>query len=52
MELLVPLQQPMLEGYAVIAGVPVITSRGAGTWGPPVRVAAAPEIPLITLRKA
>lgn len=51
-ELLVPLQQPMVEGYAVIDGVPVITSRGAGTWGPPVRVAAAPEIPLITLRKA
>ena len=50
--LLVPLQQPMVEGYAVIDGVPVITSRGAGTWGPPVRVAAAPEIPLITLRKA
>ena len=51
-ELLVQLQQPMVEGYAVIDGVPVITSRGAGTWGPPVRVAAAPEIPLITLRKA
>lgn len=51
-ELLVPLQQPMVEGYAVIDGVPVITSRGAGTWGPPVRVAAPPEIPLITLRKA
>ena len=51
-ELLVPLQQPMVEGYAVIDGVPVITSRGAGTWGPPVRVAAAPEIPLITLRRA
>ncbi|KGN36129.1 metallophosphoesterase [Knoellia subterranea] len=50
--LLVPLQQPMVEGYAVIDGVPVITSRGAGTWGPPVRVGAAPEIPLITLRKA
>lgn len=51
-ELLVPLQQPMVEGFAVINGVPVITSRGAGTWGPPVRVAAAPEIPLITFRKA
>lgn len=50
-ELLVPLQQPMLEGYAVVDGVPVITSRGAGTWGPPVRVAAPPEIPLITLRR-
>ncbi|MFC7487023.1 metallophosphoesterase [Knoellia sp. CPCC 206453] len=51
-EWFVPLQQPMVEGFAVIDGVPVFTSRGAGTWGPPVRVAAAPEIPLITLRKA
>ena len=50
-ELIVPLQQPMVEGYAVVDGVPVITSRGAGTWGPPVRVAAPPEIPLITLRR-
>ncbi|MFC7491919.1 MULTISPECIES: metallophosphoesterase [unclassified Knoellia] len=50
-ELVVPLQQPMVEGFAVVDGVPVITSRGAGTWGPPVRVAAAPEIPLITLRR-
>lgn len=50
-ELVVPFQQPMVEGSAVIDGVPVITSRGAGTWGPPVRIAAAPEIPLITLRR-
>ena len=49
--LLVTLQQPMVEGFAVIDGVPVITSRGAGTWGPPVRVAAPPEIPVITLRR-
>lgn len=50
-DLLVPLQQPMVEGFAVIDGVPVITSRGAGAWGPPVRVAASPEIPLITLTR-
>lgn len=50
-ELIVPLQQPMVEGYAVVDGVPVIASRGAGTWGPPVRVAAPPEIPLVTLRR-
>ncbi|CAN7482356.1 metallophosphoesterase [Knoellia sp. LjRoot47] len=49
--LLVPLQQPMVEGFAVVDGVPVITSRGAGTWGPPVRIAAAPEIPIVTLRR-
>ncbi|PRY54138.1 hypothetical protein BCF74_12548 [Knoellia remsis] len=51
-DLLVPLQQPMLEGQAAIDGVPVITSRGAGTWGPPVRVGADPQIPVITLRAA
>lgn len=50
-EYVVTLQQPVVEGFAIIDGVPVMTSRGAGTWGPPVRVAAAPEIPLITLRK-
>lgn len=50
--LLVRLQQPMVSGFAVVDGVPVITSRGAGTWGPPVRVAADPEIPLITLRRS
>lgn len=50
-DLFVRLQQPLVEGFAVVDGVPVITSRGAGTWGPPVRVAAAPEIPLVTLRR-
>ena len=47
---LVPLQQPMVSGYAVLGDVPTLTSRGAGAWGPPVRVGAAPEIPVITLR--
>lgn len=46
---LVPLQQPMVSGYAVLGDVPTVTSRGAGAWGPPVRVGAAPEIPVITL---
>ena len=31
---LVPLQQPMLEGTATVAGTTVVTSRGAGAWGP------------------
>ena len=30
---LVPLQQPMLEGTATVAGTTVVTSRGAGAWG-------------------
>ncbi|MGL4745178.1 MAG: metallophosphoesterase [Dermatophilaceae bacterium] len=48
---LVTLQQPFVEGYRVVAGVPVFTSRGVGAWGPPVRVAAPPEVPVITLRR-
>lgn len=48
---LVPVQQPMVDGTAVIHGIEVVTSRGAGNWGPPVRVGAAPEVPVITLRR-
>jgi len=49
---LVPLQQPMLEGRGDVAGTPVITSRGAGAWGPAIRVAAPPEVPIITLKRS
>ena len=49
---LVPLQQPMVDGTATVAGTTVVTSRGAGDWGPPVRVAAPPEVPIITLRRS
>ncbi len=38
---LVPLQQPMLEGKATVGDTTVVTSRGAGAWGPAIRVAAA-----------
>ncbi|WP_395653856.1 metallophosphoesterase [Phycicoccus elongatus] len=48
---LVLLQQPMVDGQAVIDGVPVITSRGAGAWGPSVRVGADPEIPVLTMTR-
>jgi predicted MPP superfamily phosphohydrolase len=46
------LEQPMLSGVAILGGVTVVTSRGAGTWGPPVRVGSDPEVPLLTLRRA
>ena len=49
---LVPLEQPMLEGRASVAGTTVVTSRGAGAWGPAIRVAAPPEVPIITLRRS
>ncbi|MFM6848911.1 MAG: metallophosphoesterase [Terrabacter sp.] len=44
------LQQPLIDGLGTVGDVPVLTSRGAGAWGPPVRVLAPPEIPVITLR--
>jgi uncharacterized protein len=49
---LVPLQQPMLEGKATVGDTTVVTSRGAGAWGPAIRVAAPPEVPIITLRRS
>ncbi len=49
--LLVPLQQPLVKGYGIVGRVPVFVSRGVGAWGPPVRVAAPPEVPVITLRR-
>jgi len=49
---LVTEQQPVLDGVHVISGVTVVTSRGAGAWGPPVRIDAPPQIPLITLQQA
>ena len=52
LHLLVPLEQPMLEGLATVAGTPVLTSRGVGAWGPAIRVAAPPEVPIITLRRS
>jgi len=46
------LDQPANEGVHVIDGTTLVISRGAGTFGPPVRVGADPEIPLITLTAA
>jgi uncharacterized protein len=47
----VRLQQPVVDGLQLVGDVPVLTSRGAGAWGPPVRVLAPPEIPVVTLRR-
>ncbi|WP_207950083.1 metallophosphoesterase [Nocardioides ochotonae] len=49
---LVALQQPTLAGVDEVDGVTVVTSRGFGTSGPPVRTGAAPEITVVTLRRA
>ncbi|GAA2374315.1 metallophosphoesterase [Nonomuraea africana] len=47
--LIVPMQQPVVSGLATIDGVRVYVTRGAGFWGPPVRVGAPPEITLAEL---
>lgn len=49
--LLVRLQQPVVSGLGDVDGVPVYVSRGAGAWGPAVRVLAKPEIPVLTLKR-
>ncbi|GGO61777.1 metallophosphoesterase [Nonomuraea cavernae] len=48
--LVVPLQQPAVSGLSTVDGVQVYVTRGAGFWGPPVRVGAPPEITLVELR--
>ncbi|PZT87904.1 MAG: metallophosphoesterase [Gordonia sp. (in: high G+C Gram-positive bacteria)] len=46
---LVPLQQPSVEGLDRVGGTTLYTTRGAGAWGPPTRVGAAPEITILEL---
>ncbi|MBB5963753.1 metallophosphoesterase [Planomonospora venezuelensis] len=48
--LVVPLQQPVVAGLGEVDGTQVYVTRGAGFWGPPVRVGAPPEITLLELR--
>lgn len=49
---LVRLQQPQVEGLGMVGGTAVYTTRGAGAWGPPMRVGAAPEVTIVTLTQA
>ncbi|SEG80025.1 hypothetical protein SAMN05444920_104787 [Nonomuraea solani] len=49
-DLVVELQQPVVAGLATVDDVQVYVTRGAGFWGPPVRVGAPPEITLLELR--
>jgi predicted MPP superfamily phosphohydrolase len=48
--LLVPLQQPVVAGRSRFGDTELYVTRGAGFWGPPVRVGAEPEVTLIELR--
>ncbi|MBU1643453.1 metallophosphoesterase, partial [bacterium] len=48
---LVMLQQPFLAGlHAIDAARQIFVSRGAGYWGPPVRVFAPSEISVLTIK--
>ncbi len=41
--------QPSLAGLSTVAGTQLYVTRGAGFWGPPVRVGAPPDISVLTL---
>lgn len=47
---LVRLDQPAVAGLSRVGGSQLYVTRGVGTWGPPVRVGAPPEITLVQLR--
>ena len=42
-------QQKTLAGLSRVGDTQVFTSRGAGFWGPPVRVGAPPDVSVLTL---
>jgi predicted MPP superfamily phosphohydrolase len=43
---------PMQEGlYRLAGGSSLYTSRGTGTWGPPMRIAAPPEVTIFELAR-
>ncbi len=46
---LVPLQQPSVTGLDQVGDTVLYTTRGAGAWGPPVRVGVPPEITILEL---
>jgi predicted MPP superfamily phosphohydrolase len=47
---IVRMVHPLLAGRYAVDGMPVIVSRGAGTWGPPMRLWRRNEILKVTLR--
>jgi uncharacterized protein len=48
---LVRLQQPALSGLHRFGDTRLFVTRGAGFWGPPVRVGAPPEIAIVRLTR-
>jgi predicted MPP superfamily phosphohydrolase len=49
---LVRLDQPSLAGMSTVGDTQLYVTRGAGFWGPPVRVGAPPDITLLSLQSA
>ena len=43
--------QPSLAGLSTVDGTQLYVTRGAGFWGPPVRVGAPPDITVISLER-
>lgn len=46
----VGLAQPSLAGLSTVGDTQLYVSRGAGFWGPPVRIGAPPDITVLTLQ--
>lgn len=42
--------QPSLAGLSTVGDTQLYVTRGAGFWGPPVRIGAPPDISVLTLR--
>lgn len=49
--ILVSLVQPVVAGLEKLGGTWIYVSRGAGYWGPPMRVACPSEIAVVELRR-
>jgi uncharacterized protein len=47
---IVRLAQPSLAGLSKVESTQLYVSRGAGFWGPPVRIGASPDITVLTLQ--
>jgi len=41
--------QPTLAGLSTVDGMQLYVTRGAGFWGPPVRIGAPPDVTVLTL---
>jgi predicted MPP superfamily phosphohydrolase len=42
--------QPSLAGFSTVGNTQLYVTRGAGFWGPPVRIGARPDITVLTLQ--